>query len=45
MKSDVAKISILYESTYSTFINNGYKEKDSFYFLNDILIMICLQSK
>ena len=45
MKSDIAKISRLYESTYSDFISNGFKEKDSFYLLNDILIMICLQSK
>jgi len=45
MKSDIAKISRLYENTYSNFINCGYKEKDSFYLLNDILIMICLQSK
>ena len=45
MKTDIAKISRLYESTFSYFINIGYKEKDSFYLLNDILIMICLQSK
>lgn len=45
MKSDIAKLSRLYENTYSDFINNGFKEKDSFYLLNDILIMICLQSK
>ena len=45
MKSDIAKISRLYESTYSDFTKKGYKDKDSFYLLNDILIMLCLQSK
>ena len=39
MKSDIAKISRLYESTYSDFISNGFKEKDSFYLLNDILVL------
>ncbi len=45
MKSDIVKISKLYEKTYSDFICMGFKEKDSFYLLNDILIMICLQAK
>ena len=45
MKSDITKISRLYEKTYSDFIRDDFKEKDSFYLLNDILIMICLQSK
>ena len=35
MKSDIAKISRLYESTYSDFISNGFKEKDSFYLLKE----------
>ena len=45
MKSDISKISRFYEKTYFDFIQMGYKEKDSFYLLNDILIMICLESK
>ena len=40
---DVTRISRLYESTYKEFIKYGNEEKDSFYLLNDILIMICLQ--
>ena len=44
MNSDIAKISRLYENTYNDFIKNGNSEKDSFYLLNDILIMLCLQS-
>lgn len=43
MISDIVKISRLYEITYNTFVKKGIKEKDSFYLLNDILIMICLQ--
>lgn len=43
MNSDITKISRLYENTYKEFIKCGNKEKDSFYLLNDILIMICLQ--
>lgn len=44
MNSDIAKISRLYESTYNDFIKDGNAEQDSFYLLNDILIMICLQT-
>ena len=43
MNSDITKISRLYENTYKEFIKYGNEEKDSFYLLNDILIMICLQ--
>lgn len=45
MNFDISKISRLYENIYSIFINKGFKEQESFYLLNDILIMICLQSK
>jgi len=44
MNSDIAKISRLYESTYNDFVKDGNAEQDSFYLLNDILIMICLQT-